>query len=1002
MAVSRKTVTVLFADVADSTGLGERLDPEAVRRALGRWFEVAREIIERHGGTVEKFIGDAVMAVFGVPQLHEDDAVRAVRAADELLVRLGELNDDLERQGGVRLRVRVGVNTGEVVTGDGSGTLVTGDAVNVAKRLEEAAQAGEVLLGAETLELVRDTGRFEPLGALPAKGKQDPVAAWRIVSLDRTAPPFARRFETPLVGRRRELDHLRRAYARAVYERTCHLFTLLGPAGIGKSRIATELFDALASDATILVGRCLPYGDGITFWPVTQILRDFGGDAAIEELVAATDDGELIAERLAGLTGHAAVGAQETFWAVRRVCEELARRQPLVLCFEDVHWAEPTLLDLVEYLAGWIHDVPMLLLCLARPEFLEERPQWLAAGDNAASLTLTPLSSAESEELLDVLGTGHTGRERIVSAAEGNPLYVEQMAAMVAEGGFAEGLFRVPPTIQTLLAARLDRLGADERVMLERAAVCGREFWRGAIVHLTPPEARDTVGPTLLSLVRKDLIKPGRLTRRADDSFRFAHTLVRDAAYARISKEARATLHEEFALWLGASVDDTIELDELLGYHFEQAVRARRELGVTDEQTRVLGARGAALLGGAGRRALVRSDIPAALNLLERAVFLAEAARRSAPALLLDLGNALRQGGELARADAVLADAIAAAEAHQDVRQAERASIERVALRLYVDPGFELDEAQTRARAAIQTFTRSGDELGLARAWRLIADVDWARLRLTEMEASLEQALEHAKKAGDQREASEITRGLCRVALLGPTPVDEAIARCREALDRDPDDLGLQATVHEVLSVLLAAKGHFFEAHDLLDRARRAYDELGLGLRAGAMYAAFVDLLAGEYEAAERELRHACAELEAIGERSELSTTAALLAVVLCKLGRFDEAERSTDLAVESSSPGDIASQVIVRRGRAKILAARGDLDAALRLAHLAVEQAETTDWLQLRADALIDLAELEQGGGAVKRAETSVRRALSLYEKKGIDVAAERARAQLSQLVGA
>jgi class 3 adenylate cyclase/tetratricopeptide (TPR) repeat protein len=1002
MAVSRKTVTVLFADVADSTGLGERLDPEAVRQALGRWFDMAREIIERHGGTVEKFIGDAVMAVFGVPQLHEDDAVRAVRAADELLVRLGELNVELERQGGIPIRVRVGVNTGEVATGDDSGTLVTGDAVNVAKRLEEAAQAGEVLLGAATLELVRSTGRFEPLRALPARGKQEPVAAWRIVSLDRTAPPFARRFETPLVGRQRELEHLRRAYARAVHERTCHLFTLLGPAGIGKSRVATELFDELGREATILIGRCLPYGDGITFWPVTQILREVGGDAAIEELVAASDDAELIAERLAGLTGHAAVGAQETFWAVRRVCEELARQEPLVLCFEDVHWAEPTLLDLVEYLAGWIHDVPMLLVCLARPEFLDERPQWLAAGDNAASMTLTPLSSAESEKLLDVLGTRGGGRDQIVTAAEGNPLYVEQMAAMVADGGYAEGLFRVPPTIQTLLAARLDRLGADERAVLERAAVCGREFWRGAIVHLTPADARDSVGPTLLSLVRKDLIKPGRSTRRADDAFRFAHTLVRDAAYARISKEARATLHEQFALWLGASAGDTIELDELLGYHLEQAFRARRELGRTDEQTRALGAQAAALLAGAGRRALVRSDIPAALNLLERAVALGGATEQTAPALLLDLGTALRQAGELARADAVLADAIATAEARGDARQAERASIERVALRLYVDPEFELDEAQARGHAAVDTFTRSGDELGLARAWRLIADVDWARLRLTEMEASLEQALEHAKRAGDQREVSEITRGLCRGALLGPTPVDEAIARCRDALDRDPADLGLQATVHEVLSVLLAAKGHFFEARDLLDRARRAYDELGLGLRAGAMYAAFVDLLAGGYDSAERELRHACTELQAIGERSELSTTAALLAVVLCELDRFDEAEEFTALAEESSSPGDIASQVIARRARAKILGARGSAGVAVELARGAVELAETTDWLELRADALIDLAQLEHAAGAVKQAEASVQRALSLYDEKGIDVAAERARSRLSQLVRA
>ncbi|HZC28840.1 MAG TPA: hypothetical protein VE269_03790, partial [Gaiellaceae bacterium] len=589
-------------------------------------------------------------------------------------------------------------------------------------------------------------------------------------------------------------------------------------------------------------------------------------------------------------------------------------------------------------------------------------------------------------------------RARIVHVAEGNPLFVEQLAAMLAED---QSLDTIPPTINALLTARLDRLTAEERNVVERAAVAGKEFWRDAVADLTPENERSVVGSALMSLVRKDLIRPHRSTERADDAFRFSHALIRDAAYAGIAKQARASLHEAFARWLERA-GATKDVSEIVGYHLEQAFRYRTELGAVDDAAKALGARAAELLGNAGRRALARSDIPAAVNLLERSAGLSRAASgEEPPEVLLDLGTALHHAGDLVRADAVLTAATDEAEARRDAAQSERARIEQSALRLYLDPDVDLDDVRARARAAITTFEQSRDELGLAKAWRLLGDVDWARLRLTEMQASLEEALAHAKRAGDQREASEIVRGLCRVALLGPMPVDDAIRRCRATLERDRDDLGLQATVQEVLSVLVAAKGRFTEARELLDRARRSYQELGLGRRVVTMYGAFVDLLADDAAAAETQLRRAFDALKAIGEHAELSTTAALLALVLCELDRFDEAEQFADAAERSSSPGDIATNVIIRRARAKILAAHGDAGGAAELARAAVQLAEQTDWLQLHADALVDLAELQHGLGRAGAAERCVQAAISLYEAKGIDVAAERARSRFSELVG-
>src|SRR5438105_3977413 len=510
----RKTVTVLFCDIAESTQLGERLDPESLRRVMSRYFDEMRAALEGHGGTVEKFIGDAVMAVFGVPTLHEDDALRAVRAAVEMRRRLDALNEALEASYGVRLEMRVGINTGEVVAGGpGASTLATGDAVNVAKRLESAAGPGEILIGKETHGLVRgrvDTGPFE---SCSVKGKSEAVAACRVRDLvgpDGSEPERT----TPLVARENELALLAAEFEQAGAESSCRLVTVLAPAGIGKSRLASELLQRLGERATGLTGHCLPYGDGITFWPLGEMVRQAGGEPALRAAVGDHADAELIVERILGATGAAgeAGGGEETFWAVRKLVEAIARQRPLVLVFEDIHWAEPTFLDLIEYLAGWTGDAPVLLLCLARHDLLDRRPSWLTPRPNARTLPLEPLTTEATELLLREIG--HAGeldeglRRRIAEAAEGNPLFVEQMAAMLVEEGEAGERLPMPPSIQALLAARLDRLGPEERAVIEPAAVAGREFSRGPVSDLVPPELREEVGRHLMALVRKELISP--------------------------------------------------------------------------------------------------------------------------------------------------------------------------------------------------------------------------------------------------------------------------------------------------------------------------------------------------------------------------------------------------------------------------------------------------------------------------------------------------------------
>jgi class 3 adenylate cyclase len=547
----RKVVTVLFCDLVESTPLGERLDPESLRRVMARWHEAMRTVLQRHGGTVEKFVGDAVMAVFGFPLAHEDDELRAVRAASEMRLRLAALNVDLKRDYGTELESRTGISTGEVVASPGE-TLVTGDAVNVAARLEQSAASGEVLIGEPTFRLVQEAVLVEPVDELVLKGKAHPVTAWRLLSVLPEIAAFARPFATSFVGREQELAALAAGFERAVAERRCQLVTVLGQPGIGKSRLLREAVGAVGQQARVLVGRCLPYGEGITYWPLVEIVKQVAEEeprAVISELLSEDEAGDLVADLVAGAVGASERqgSMDETHWAVRRLLEALAHKRPLVVVLEDLHWAEPTFLDLLEYVAGFSAGEPILLLASARPELLETRPAWAKLRPTSQLLLLEPLAEPEVDALIDARSepgalSGRL-RARVLEVAEGNPLFVEQLLAMEAGDGEADGQVGVPPTLRALLAARIDRLEPGEPA-LERAAIEGRGFHRGAVAELLPPLEPALVGARLLALVRGELISPDRSEFADDDGYRFAHELIRAAVYDSTAKELRAELHE--------------------------------------------------------------------------------------------------------------------------------------------------------------------------------------------------------------------------------------------------------------------------------------------------------------------------------------------------------------------------------------------------------------------------------------------------------------------------
>jgi class 3 adenylate cyclase/tetratricopeptide (TPR) repeat protein len=990
-ATARKTVSVLFCDLTGSTALGERLDPEPLRELMGRWYEEMRIAVERHGGLVEKFVGDAVMAVFGLPRAHEDDALRAVRAALEMQKAVARLNSSLSARAVPELRIRIGINTGEVVTGDDAATLATGDAVNTAKRLEEAAGAGEILIGQITEQLVRHASQLEPLAPVEAKGKSAPVEAWRVLGAVAGADSFARRWDTPLVGRASELAVLRDELTASADGGGCRLVTVTGAAGVGKTRLVSELVAEIGPHATVAAGRCLPYGDGITFWPLTELIQRLGGERAVAEAVGDEPDAELVVERLRVLGGSGAAPPEELFWAVRRLFEALARSRPLLVVLEDVHWAEPMLLDLVEHVSRWSREAPILLLCVARPELLEERPQW-----EGALVRLEPLSHEAAAELLDALDAGGLLspklRVRVAEVAQGNPLYAEQLVAMLAEEArAATELVELPPTIHALLTARLDRLEPFERDVLERAAVVGKEFWPGAVAALDHGD--EALGTTLLGLVRRELVEPSESSIPGEDGFRFRHALIRDAAYGGIPKRARADLHERLAGW----IERRSRPDELRGYHLEQVYRYREELGALDDRTRSLGEQAGELLTTAGRQALARDDVAAAVNLLERGTALLPRANPDRGYVLLELAVALMRSGAFAAAEGALEEALALARADDDRRLELRTLVEREFFRIFTNSDTPAEEITRIAEEAIPGLEALGDDGGVARAWHLLSEPPVTACRWGERAAALEHALEYARRAGDTRQTAFVAASLMQAIHLGPTPVDAAIDRARLFLREGEGDRLFTASILTSLAVLLAMRCEFGEARSEWARAQSLWDDLGMVHRRAvwAIDASTIELLAGDAEAAERELRTGYRMLVEMGETHVRPTVAAYLAAVLAQETRFGEAEELARLAESHAADDDIVTQVMWRVAQAQAQGSAGETTVALRLAAEAVELAEPTDFLDLQASALVALARVLRKAGSAEAA-TAAARAQAVHERKG-NVAGARLAAQIA-----
>ncbi len=1012
--VTRKTVTVLFCDWVGSTALGEVLDAESVRGVQDAFAAEATSAVERHGGAVEKFIGDAMMAVFGVPLAHEDDALRAVRAAVELRDAVAALNVRLERQYGVRLAVRTGVSSGEAVAGDPTTgqALITGDVVNSAQWLEEAAGAGEILIGEITYRLVRD--------AVVVESVEEPASARRLLGVLTEAPAFVRRLDAPLVDRERELGPLRASFERVRGAGPGHFVTVFGTAGVGKSRLVNELLVQAAEHATVLEGRCLPYGEGITFFPLRSVVRQAAAidaetppEAArsrIAELVADDPSAATVADHLAATVGFsdAPVSTEETFWAVRRLLESLARQRPLVLSFDDLQWAEETFLDLVEYLGEQTREVPFLLVCMARPELLDERPTWGGEDPSTAWLRLEPLSPADSEELIDnLLAEGEVAEDAkraLAEAAEGNPLYLEEILGMLVDDGTLrqeDGRWRigdllsvrVPPTIEALIAARLDRLPPEERSVVDTAAVMGKWFRGRGLAELTGDPA---LPARLDALTRKEII---RLEPRSsgEPAYEFRHILIQDVAYRSLPKGRRADVHERFALWVTETYGARVrEVEEIVGYHLEQAYRTRAELGRDDLR---LAVRAASVLASAGRRALNRGDAPAATNLLQRSVALPGADAHARLGRMLDLARALRERGDLGGAENVLEEAKAAAAELEDRRLEARMSVERCYLRFFTDPRAWTEEALRTADGAIETLEEFGDDVGLADAWILIALYEYARCRIAEMERALDPALRHARRAGDPRQISTLRNAMTRAALVGPTPVERAIARCVEIASEQPQDRSLEAVTLGVRALLEAMRGQFEEARLLYGRSHSILDELGQYRLLAAMrtYAGTAELLAADWLAAERELRASADALGEIGDQANLSTTTAYLADALERLGRDDEAFELTLVSEETASEQDAASQVLWRLARASLHAKRGQLAEAQALALDADRLAAETDALNLQGDAALRLGEVLLASALRDEAAAAMQRAVERYEAKGNLVSAAAARRALA-----
>ena len=974
----RKTVTVLTARVPSVRGL----DPEAVSGVAERYRADLARTVDRYGGTMVSGLGNPVIAVFGVPRVHEDDAFRAIAAALE--IRDAPTGDGIDSGPGTR----IGIATGEVLAGAPAAgrASVVGEPMTEAAELGDAAAEGEVLIGENTERLARGRARLEPVET--AAGP-----AWRLGDLAGERPAVGS-LKAPLVGRKDELARVRQAFETATRERTLHLLTILGTAGIGKSRLAQELASLAAEQATVLVGRCVPYGEGITFWSLREMVSQITTTGPAGPVLADGGEARSLADSLLEAIDVVETSSdrEEIFWATRSLFEALARERPLVVFFEDVHWAEPTFLDLVEYVAERVRDAPILVVCIARLELLEDRPDWGRGKPNASSVLLERLPDPDCAALIANLAVdlSQATRARVLETADGNPLFIEQLVAMLTEGGRHEAGLPIPPTITALLSARLDRLGPGERAVITRAAVVGKEFSAQAAADLLPEDAREFVTRHLVTLIRKQFIGPAP-SHGPGESFRFRHILIQQAAYRATPKRLRADLHERFAAWIDdprrAGVTDR---SEIAGYHLEQAFHYRAELGPVGEDELELARRAGGHLASAGQRAFQRGDMPATVNLLGRAASLPTSNGEAGLGALPELGYALFEIGEVDEASAVLADARAAGDQHLQWRLA----VTSARIEMYKDPeGIDLEALAAETETAIQALGKLGDEAGLARAWMVLSDLHWSRGRLRETSDAATQAAEHARRTGNRREVGWALGQNALCAIHGPMPVAEGLSWLEGLLRAEPENRTLDANLSGFVTVLEAMGGRFAEAREHIKETRALARDLGLMWQAAVqeLLSGYVELLAGNPVAAERDMRTAEHAFREIGEGWFLSTVAVDLPRAVYEQGRYDDADGLLEAIDETPAPTDREWQIKRTGIPARLLARRGEHDRAEELAREGVALAANSEFVGLHADVLLDLAEVLRLGGRPDEATAATEDALRLYERKG-NVASARA----------
>ena len=992
-----KTVTALAARIAVVGRDGASVDPEARRHVIVRALAEVERAVSLHGGTVETSTGDALTAVFGLPVVHEDDGLRGVRSAAELSARLTALATELEADARPGIEYGVGISTGRVVAG-GMTPHATGEPLSISLRLSEAAAAGEVLVDEATWRRVRYEVTCESAGDV-----------WRLV--DPECAQSSRRLISPMVGRERERRRLQDAFEQALGDRSCQLFTVLGLAGVGKSRLVQEFLGDLDESVVVARGRCLPYGEGITYWPLLEAVKEAVGlhdfdsrEAGREKIRQAFDqDGAAaMAERVAGLVGLAETESrvEEAFAAVRSLFESLAMKQPLVVVFDDIHWGEATFLDLVEDLADWSRDAPILLVCLARRELLDLRPNWGGGKLNSTTSLLEPLDADDCSRLIEnLLGDDELPEAvttQIVEAAEGNPLFVEEMLLMLVEDeqlvrragrwSLASGFeaISVPPTIEALLATRLDQLDGVERAVIERAAIIGKVFYEDAVVALMPETAGSATDLALRSLVRKELIRPERPSL-GGQCHRFRHLLILDAAYDAVSKQTRADVHQRFGEWLErAAGDRMIEYEEVVGYHFERAFQCRVELAPADDAARALAHEAGKRLGSAGRRAFALSDPTTGLKLVSRAVSLLAPDDPLRVELVPNVRAVQARNRDLVWADRVLTEAVEAAATSGNRLLAARALVQRGLLRLFTEARVTAEELLESADRSIAVFESFDDELGLARAWRLKAQAHYLARSGGACAGASERALDHARRAHDRFEEREIIEWLVIALLLGPTQVDHALERC-ETLLTETVDGSLRAQILGSMAALVTMLRGPADAEELADRSRTILAGVGSEIWIVAFWRSFVHMARHDPVAAEHELRPSYDGLKRRGERSHFSTITHALGTALYLQGRLDEAEAMTRECEDACQPNDVHSAILWRSTRAKILAATGSIDDAERLGREAVALAATSDFLLARAQSSLDLAEVLTLAGKKASAASSTEEADRLFALKGV-----------------